>query len=146
MGCKYPKSWKNHILPAVRDVTPDNVIKIYQKMGVNLTGRVAVKVHSGEDGNQNFLRPEFLEPMIDYVDGTVVECNTAYDGARNTTEAHTKLMEKHGWSRIFDVDILLIKYINSVIFESTFLIYLFFTLTYLLHFSLNSLLLALIIM
>lgn len=90
----------------IRDVTPDNVIKIYQKMGVNLTGRVAVKVHSGEDGNQNFLRPEFLEPMIDYVDGTVVECNTAYDGARNTTEAHTKLMEKHGWSRIFDVDIL----------------------------------------
>ena len=90
----------------IRDVTPDSVIKIYQKMGVNLTGCVAVKVHSGEDGNQNFLRPEFLEPMIDYVDGTVVECNTAYDGARNTTEAHTKLMEKHGWSRIFDVDIL----------------------------------------
>lgn len=90
----------------IREITSENVIKIYQEMGMKLSGRVAVKVHSGEDGNQNFLRPEFLKPMIDYVNGTVVECNTAYDGARNTTEAHTKLMEKHGWSKIFDVDIL----------------------------------------
>ena len=90
----------------IKEITPENVVRIYKEMGVNLSGRVAVKVHSGEDGNQNYLRPEFMKPMIDYVGGTVVECNTAYDGARNTTEAHTKLMEKHGWSRIFDVDIL----------------------------------------
>lgn len=90
----------------IKEITPENVVRIYKEMGVKLTGRVAVKVHSGEDGNQNYLRPEFMKPMIDYVGGTVVECNTAYNGARNTTEAHTKLMEKHGWSRVFDVDIL----------------------------------------
>ncbi len=90
----------------IRNITSDNVIKIYEAMGKKLPGKVAVKVHSGEDGNQNFLRPEFLKPMIDYVKGTVVECNTAYDGARKTTEDHTKLMKKHGWSNLFDIDIL----------------------------------------
>ena len=89
-----------------RNITPENVVRMFGLLGKELPGKVAVKVHSGEKGNQNFLRPEFMEPMIDAVKGTVVECNTAYDGARNTTEKHHKLMEYHGWSHYFDVDIL----------------------------------------
>lgn len=89
-----------------RDLTPESVVKIYQALNINLEGRVAVKVHSGEDGNQNYLRPEFYKPIVDYVKGTVVECNTAYPGARNTTKKHEKLLVKHGWSSIFQVDIM----------------------------------------
>ncbi len=90
----------------IRNITPENVVKMYEKLGKNLPGKVAVKVHSGEAGNQNYLRPEFMKPMVEHVHGTVVECNTAYDGARDTTEKHTKLMEEHGWSKIFSVDIM----------------------------------------
>ncbi len=90
----------------IKEITPDNIIKIYQALEKELPGKVAVKVHSGEQGNQNYLKPEFLKPMIDYVKGTVVECNTAYEGARNTTEKHKELMASHGWSKIFNVDIL----------------------------------------
>lgn len=79
---------------------------MYKVLGIELSGRVAVKVHSGEKGNQNFLRPEFLKPMIEYVNGTVVECNTAYDGVRNTTEKHRELVAEHGWTEYFDVDIM----------------------------------------
>ena len=89
-----------------RNITPENVVRMFGLLGKELPGKVAVKVHSGEKGNQNFLRPEFMKPMIDAVKGTVVECNTAYDGARNTTEKHHKLLEYHGWSHYFDVDIL----------------------------------------
>ena len=89
-----------------RNITPENVVRMFGLLGKELPGKVAVKVHSGEKGNQNFLRPEFMKPMIDAVKGTVVECNTAYDGARNTTEKHHKLMEYHGWSHYFHVDIL----------------------------------------
>lgn len=89
-----------------RNITPENVVRMFGLLGKELPGKVAVKVHSGEKGNQNFLRPEFMKPMIDAVKGTVVECNTAYDGARNTTEKHHKLMEYHGWSHYFDVNIL----------------------------------------
>ena len=89
-----------------REITPENVVRLYEKLGVKLPGKVAVKVHSGEAGNQNYLRPEFMRPMIEEVDGTVVECNTAYDGARDTTEKHEKLMAAHGWSEFFDVDIM----------------------------------------
>ena len=89
-----------------KEITPESVVKMYQVLGVTLPGKVAVKLHSGEDGNQNYVKPEFVKPMIDYVNGTVVECNTAYDGARNSTEKHQKLMEKHGWSNYFTVDIL----------------------------------------
>lgn len=88
------------------DITPENVVKMYELLGVKLPGKVAVKVHSGEDGNQNYLRPEFLKPIVKEVDGTIVECNTAYDGARDTTEKHEKLMAKHGWSEVFPVDIM----------------------------------------
>ena len=82
-----------------RTITPDAVLRLYKLVGKELPGKVAVKVHSGEKGNQNFLRPEFMKPIIDAVKGTVVECNTAYDGARNTTEKHHKLMEYHGLLR-----------------------------------------------
>ncbi len=89
-----------------RDLTPEGVIKMYETLGRKLPGKVAVKVHSGERGNQNYLRPEFLKPMIEYVNGTVVECNTAYDGARDTTEKHLELMKEHEWSNYFTVDIM----------------------------------------
>ena len=89
-----------------RAITPEAVVQMFEKVGVALPGKVAVKVHSGEDGNQNYLRPEFMKPMIDHVHGTVVECNTAYPGARNTTAKHWQLMKKHRWSDVFDVDIL----------------------------------------
>lgn len=88
------------------DITPENVVKMYELLGTKLPGKVAVKVHSGEDGNQNYLHPEFLKPIVKEVDGTIVECNTAYDGARDTTEKHEKLMAKHGWSEVFPVDIM----------------------------------------
>ncbi len=87
-------------------ITSESVIKMYKVLGAELSGKVAVKVHSGEKGNQNYLRPEFLKPMIDFVGGTVVECNTAYDGERNTTEKHRQLVRDHGWADYFDVDIM----------------------------------------
>jgi len=89
-----------------KNITPENVIKLYKALDVALPGKVAVKVHSGEVGNQNFLRPEFMKPMIDFVNGTVVECNTAYEGARNTTQAHWETMRQHGWTEYFKVDIM----------------------------------------
>ena len=89
-----------------RDLSPAAVLRLYDALGVQLPGKVAVKVHSGEPGNQNFLRPDFWKPMIDKVNGTVVECNTAYDGERNTTRAHKITMEKHGWINAAEVDIL----------------------------------------
>lgn len=89
-----------------REITPKNVVKMYQKLNKELPGKVAVKVHSGEEGNQNYLHPEFMKQMVENVKGTIVECNTAYEGERNTTDKHQKLMEKHGWSKYFDVDIL----------------------------------------
>ena len=89
-----------------RIITPEKVLELYQMLGKTLPGKVAVKLHSGEKGNQNFLGPDFWRPMIDYVNGTVVECNTAYDGERNTTPKHKKLLEEHGWNRYFTVDLL----------------------------------------
>lgn len=87
-------------------LTPESVVNIYKALGKKLNGKIAVKVHSGEKGNQNYLHPEFMRPMIEYVNGTVVECNTAYEGARNTTDRHMKLLDEHGWTKYFDVDIL----------------------------------------
>lgn len=89
-----------------KEITPENLIKMYDALNVELPGKVAVKLHSGEKGNQNYIKPEFVQAIVKKVNGTVVECNTAYDGARNTTEKHMKLMEEHGWSNYFDVDIL----------------------------------------
>lgn len=87
-------------------ITPEKVLELYKAAGYQLPGKVAVKVHSGEKGNQNFLRPEFWKPMVDHVSGTVVETNTAYDGARSTTERHRQLFADHGWLDHFPVDLL----------------------------------------
>lgn len=87
-------------------LTPDAVVRMYEALGVALPGKVAVKVHSGEKGNQNFLHPEFMRPMVEAVGGTIVECNTAYPGARNETEKHRKLLDEHGWTNYFRVDLL----------------------------------------
>ena len=87
-------------------ITPEKVLDMFRLVDKTLPGNIAIKLHSGEKGNQNFLGPEFWKPVIDYVGGTAVECNTAYDGARNTTEKHRKLMDEHGWSRCFTVDLL----------------------------------------
>ncbi len=89
-----------------REITPESVLRLYKLLDIELSGKVAVKVHSGEVGNQNFLRPDFWKPIVAAVGGTVVECNTAYEGARNTTAKHIKTMKTHGWSDSFDVDIL----------------------------------------
>ena len=88
------------------EITAEKVLEMYKKLNVTLPGKVAVKVHSGEEGNQNFLRPDFWKPVVEEVKGTVVECNTAYEGSRNTTEKHLKTLEKHGWSKSFPVDLL----------------------------------------
>lgn len=90
----------------IKDITPENVVKIYEKLGKELTGKVAVKVHSGEKGNQNYLHPEFMRPIVEHIHGTIVECNTAYEGARNTTEKHQQLIKDHGWTDYFPVDIM----------------------------------------
>lgn len=89
-----------------KEITPDKIVELYKMTGMELAGRVAIKVHSGEKGNQNFLTPEFWKPVIEYVGGTVVECNTAYEGQRNTTEKHLRLIEEHGWSKYYDVDLM----------------------------------------
>lgn len=93
------------------EITAEKVVELFHAAsndlpGGILPGKVAVKLHSGEPGNQNFLKPEFWQPVVNYVHGTVVECNTAYDGGRNTTEKHRETIEKHGWSKHFTVDIM----------------------------------------
>lgn len=89
-----------------KEITPEAVIKLYEALGITLPGKVAVKVHSGEKGNQNYVRPPFWKPMVDMVKGTVVECNTAYAGSRNTSKAHWETMRDHGWTEIAPVDIM----------------------------------------
>lgn len=89
-----------------RDITPEAVLQLYQAVGKELSGNVAIKVHSGEPGNQNFLRPAFWKAVVDHVGGTIVESNTAYEGGRNTTERHVATFKKHGWSELFSVDLL----------------------------------------
>lgn len=79
-----------------KEITPEKVVEMFKILNKELPGKVAVKVHSGEKGNQNYLHPEFMKKMVEYVNGTIVECNTAYEGQRNTTEKHKKLIEKHG--------------------------------------------------
>lgn len=97
---------KESIVYFTKNITPERVIDIYNAVGRKLTGKVAVKLHSGEVGNQNFIRPEFWKPIIENLNGTVVECNTAYEGSRNTTEKHKKTLEQHGWNKYFKVDLM----------------------------------------
>ncbi len=89
-----------------RNISPEKVLELYKLLGKELPGKVALKVHSGEKGNQNFLGPDFWKPLIDVTGGTIVECNTAYAGQRDTTEKHLELFKYHGWSEMYDVDLL----------------------------------------
>ena len=89
-----------------KHITPEKMVEMYKVLDKELPGKVAVKVHSGEVGNQNFIRPEFMKDIIDFVKGTIVECNTAYEGERDTAEKHWKTMDKHGWTKVAKVDIL----------------------------------------
>ena len=89
-----------------KEITLESVVKMYETLGINLPGKVAIKLHSGEQGNQNYLRPEFVKPIVEKLNGTVVECNAAYEGARNTTEKHKKLIDEHHWTKYFNVDIM----------------------------------------
>lgn len=89
-----------------KNLTGEGLINIYEKLGVKLEGNIAIKLHSGEAGNQNYLRPEFVKTLIEKLGGTVVECNTAYAGERNTSEKHKKLIEEHGWSKYFKFDLM----------------------------------------
>lgn len=89
-----------------KEITPTSFIKMYETLGKKLEGNVAVKLHSGEKGNQNYLRPEFVKDIVQYVNGTVVECNTAYEGARNSTEKHRELIKEHEWEKYFSFDLL----------------------------------------
>ena len=89
-----------------KEITPENIVKMYEILGKQLPGKVAVKLHSGERGNQNYIRPEMVKKIVEHVNGTVVECNTAYEGARDTTIKHKELMEEHGWTKYFNVDIM----------------------------------------
>lgn len=89
-----------------KEITPESVVEMYETLGKELPGKVAVKLHSGEKGNQNYIKPEFVKAIVEKVKGTVVECNTAYDGARNSTEKHKELMKEHGWNKYFNVDIM----------------------------------------
>lgn len=95
--------------PAVyftKNISPERVLELYNTLGHELTGNTAIKIHSGESGNQNFLKPEFWKPIIETIGGTAVECNTAYGGARNTTDKHRQLMNDHGWDKYFNVEIM----------------------------------------
>ena len=90
----------------IKEITPENIIKSYEAVGKKLEGNIAGKMHSGEKGNKNYLRPEFVKDVINYVNGTVVECNTAYEGARNSTEKHLELIKEHEWEKYFPFDLL----------------------------------------
>ena len=96
----------NSIVYFTKDLSSSSLLRLYKKLNKELKGNVAIKLHSGEPGNQNFLRPDFFKEIIDYVGGTVVETNTAYEGRRNTTEKHLKAIEEHGWNKYFEFDLL----------------------------------------
>lgn len=89
-----------------KEITSKALVKLYKKLNIELPKQTAVKIHSGEEENQNYLKPEFMKDIIEEVDGVVVECNTAYEGARNTTAKHQKLMQEHGWNKYYQVDIM----------------------------------------
>ena len=89
-----------------KEISNESVLRLYEYLGVYLEGNIAIKLHSGEPGNQNFLKPDFFKKIIDKVGGTVVECNTAYEGKRNTSAKHLQTLEEHGWTKYFNVDLL----------------------------------------
>ena len=88
-----------------KNINKETALKLYKLLEFVPTGNVCIKVHSGEPGNQNFIKPDFFKPIIEEVKGTIVECNTAYSGKRNTTEAHLETFKLHGWDQ-FKIDLL----------------------------------------
>lgn len=90
----------------MKTITPENIVEIFKKLEKPLEGKVGIKVHSGEKGNKNFLKPEFFKPIVEHLNGTIIECNTAYPGERNTIEKHRVIMDEHEWTKYFKVDIL----------------------------------------
>ena len=89
-----------------RTITPESLVKIYEALGVKAEGRVAVKISTGESEKTGYLRPDFIGPLVKLVDGTIVECNTAYPGNRNTTEKHLEVIEERGFTKVAKVDIM----------------------------------------
>ena len=89
-----------------KEITPEKLVEMYKILNKPLKGKVGIKVHSGEKGNQNYLKPEFFKPIVEHLNGTIIECNTAYPGARNYTDKHKALMDEHEWTKYFKVDIL----------------------------------------
>ncbi len=89
-----------------KELTVNGLKRLFEVLQPKLNGKVAVKVHSGEVGNQNFIRPQFFQELIQSVNGTIVECNTAYEGKRNTTKEHWETMKLHGWCDVAKVDIM----------------------------------------
>jgi len=116
MSCVNNQS-KNQDQPATvyltREISPESLVRIYEALGVEATGRVAVKMSTGEGSNPNYLKPELIKDLVNLVDGTIVECNTAYssgpddlDDDRNTSENHWKIIRRHGFLDCFKVDIM----------------------------------------
>ena len=89
-----------------REITPEALVRIYKALGKEAKGRVAVKISTGESGGHNYLKPELIGRLVKEVDGTIVECNTAYGGSRNTSAAHWKTIREHGFDKIARVDIM----------------------------------------
>ncbi len=89
-----------------KNINADSLIKIYEKLGVELTGKVGVKVSTGEDGSKGYLKKEIIEPLVKKINGTIIECNTAYPGKRNTAEEHMEVAKKHGFTKFAEVDIM----------------------------------------
>ena len=89
-----------------KEITPEKLVEMYKILNKPLKGKIGIKVHSGEKGNQNYLRPNFFKPIVEHLNGTIIECNTAYPGARNYTDKHKALMDDHEWTKYFKVDIL----------------------------------------
>ena len=88
-----------------KEISPEKLVEMFKKLDVKLEGNIGIKVHSGEKGNKNFIKPEFFKPIVDYLDGTIIETNTSGGDnplfARTTTERHLKLLEEHGWTKTF---------------------------------------------
>lgn len=89
-----------------KDITPENLIKVYKALGVELGGNVGVKVSTGEAGSRGYLKADLIGPLVRQLNGTIIECNTAYDGARNTLEEHLKVAKEHGFTKIANIDIM----------------------------------------
>ena len=89
-----------------KEITPESLLSIYKALGAEPTGNVAIKISTGESESTGYLRPAFIKPLVNHTNGTIVECNTAYPGTRNTTEKHLKAIEERGFTKIANVDIM----------------------------------------